>query len=47
MESLREHAEIVEAISSGEPARSAELMRRHAELTKAAYHEAREHAPLE
>jgi DNA-binding GntR family transcriptional regulator len=47
MESWREHAEIVEAISSGEPARSAELMRRHAELTKAAYHEAREHAPLE
>jgi DNA-binding GntR family transcriptional regulator len=46
-ESWQEHAKIVEAIASGEPARSAELMHRHAELTKAAYHQARERVAVE
>ena len=42
LESWREHAKIVRAIKSGAPDRAAELMRKHAEQTKAAYHKERE-----
>jgi DNA-binding GntR family transcriptional regulator len=36
-ESWKEHAEIVNAIAAGDAARAAEVMRHHAELTRAAY----------
>jgi DNA-binding GntR family transcriptional regulator len=37
--SWREHGDLVGAIEAREPGRAAEVMRRHAELTKIAYHE--------
>jgi DNA-binding GntR family transcriptional regulator len=44
LKSWREHAEIVKAIRAGAPDLAAELMRRHAEHTRAAYHNERERA---
>lgn len=44
-ESWREHAEIVDAIGSEDRDRAAELMHRHAEQTRVAYHAERELRP--
>ena len=40
--SWREHEDLVAALEAGDPDRAADVMRRHAELTKTAYHESRE-----
>jgi DNA-binding GntR family transcriptional regulator len=40
--SWAEHAEIIEALKAKDPERAAEAMRKHAEATRAAYHQARD-----
>jgi DNA-binding GntR family transcriptional regulator len=40
-DSWNEHAEVAEAMEARDPERAAELMRAHAELTRAAYHASR------
>jgi DNA-binding GntR family transcriptional regulator len=44
LESWKEHREIVDAINARDPELAGELMHRHADQTKAAYHERRERA---
>jgi DNA-binding GntR family transcriptional regulator len=40
--SWKEHAQIVESLAAGDAERTAETMRKHAEATRSAYHQARE-----